>query len=126
MAFKFYNPNPKGKLVGDCSVRAISYALNQSWDDTYLGLTAQGLAMGDMPSSNSVWGSYLYDNGFRREVIPNSCPYCYTVIDFCKDNPKGLFVLATGTHVVAVEDGSYFDSWDSGDEVPVYYWRKRS
>jgi hypothetical protein len=25
---------------------------------------------------------------------------------------------------VAVSDGDYFDTWDSGDEVPVYYFEK--
>ena len=56
--------------------------------------------MGDMPSSNAVWGSYLYDHGFRRQIIPNECPECYTIADFCLDHPFGLYVLATGTHVV--------------------------
>ena len=32
--WKKYNPNPKGACVGDCTVRAISKALNQSWEDT--------------------------------------------------------------------------------------------
>lgn len=81
--------------------------------------------MGDMPSSNSVWGAYLYRHGFRRDIILNSCPDCYTVIDFCMDHPYGLYILATGTHVVAVENGNYYDSWDSGDEIPIYYWQRK-
>ena len=80
--------------------------------------------MHDMMSSNAVWGAYLYDQGFRRYIIPNTCPDCYSVKDFCEDNPKGEFMLATGTHVIAVEDGNYYDTWDSGDEVPIFYWRK--
>lgn len=30
MGLVFYNPNPTGKRVGDCTVRAISKALGQS------------------------------------------------------------------------------------------------
>lgn len=120
----YFNPNPKGKLVGDCSIRAISFALGQSWEKTYKDICAYGLGLGDMPSSNSVWGTYLSDHGFRRDVIPNICPDCYTVRDFCLDNKSGLYVLCTGSHVVAALDGDYYDSWDSGDEVPVYLWRK--
>lgn len=26
--------------------------------------------------------------------------------------------------MVSVVDGDYYDAWDSGKEVPVYYWHK--
>lgn len=122
--FMYYNPNPRSIRVGDCSVRALSYALNQNWEETYKQLTDLGFEMGDMPSSNAVWGKLLYDNGFEKFVIPGLCPDCYRIIDFCYDNPEGLFVLATGSHVVAVNNGDYYDTWDSGDEVPIYYWKR--
>ena len=80
--------------------------------------------MFDMPSSNAVWSEYLKRCGYKRYVIPDTCPDCYTVKDFCRDNPRGKFLLATGSHVVAVKDGDYFDAWDSGNEVPIYYWSK--
>lgn len=122
--FQFYNPNPKQLLIGDCVIRAISKLTGMDWVDTYMEVVAQGLAMHDMPSSNEVWGAYLYERGYRREVIPNTCPDCYTVKDFCEDYPEGKYLLATGTHVIAVEDGVYYDTWDSGNEIPIYYWRK--
>lgn len=80
--------------------------------------------MHDMPSSDNVWGAQLRDEGFTRYIVPNSCPYCYTVKDFCSDNSEGVYVLGTGTHAVAVIDGDYYDAWDSGDKVPLFYWRK--
>lgn len=78
----------------------------------------------DIPSANHAWGSYLHKLGYHRHVIPDQCPDCYSVADFANDNPIGTFILGTGTHVVAVIDGSYYDTWDSGEEVPVYYWKK--
>lgn len=119
-----YNPNPLGNRVGDCVVRAISTATNVEWERAYMDLADKGLELKDMPSSNHVWGSYLLDIGFSKHTIPDTCPDCYTVREFCKDNPKGTFILATGTHVVAVINGDYFDTWNSGDEVPIYYFRK--
>lgn len=80
--------------------------------------------MFDMPSSNAVWGAYLRRLGFVKEMLPDYCPDCYSVRDFCLDHPYGQYVLMLSGHVVAVEDGCYYDTWDSGDEIPLFYWRK--
>ena len=122
--FIYYNPNPSKKHVGDCVIRAITKVMNEDWDKIYMDIAIQGYMLHDMPSANFVWGAYLYDNGYRRYIIPNTCPDCYTVLDFCKDHPQGKYLLATGSHVVAVQDGNYYDAWDSGYEVPIYYWQK--
>ena len=31
--YSYINPNPKDKKVGDCTIRAISLATNQTWED---------------------------------------------------------------------------------------------
>lgn len=124
MSWKYFNPNPKANLVGDCVIRALSLALDKSWDDVYLGVIAKGYEFKDMPSSNAIWMAYLKDNGFKAYIIPNECPACYTVREFCNDNKNGLFILATGSHVVTCVDGDYYDTWDSGREVPIYYFKK--
>ena len=116
------NPNPKGKNVGDCTVRAISLATNQGWEKVYLDLCIQGYTMADMPSSNDVWGKYLMDKGWVYRRLQDTCPFCYTINDFCNDHPEGIFIVATGTHVVCVKDGCYLDTWDSGDKVPLFYF----
>lgn len=118
------NMNPQGKRVGDCVIRAISTVTERDWDAVYLDLVTKGFALKDMPSANYVWGACLRDQGFSRGVIPNACPHCYTVRHFCDDHPEGRYVLATGSHAIAVIDGDYIDTWDSGDEVPVYYWER--
>ena len=122
--YKFYNPNPYNKRTNDCTVRAISKATDKSWQDVYVEMFLKGYEMGDMPASNAVWGAYLKDLGYIRVAVANTCPDCYTVKDFARDNPEGTFILGTGTHAVAVVDGDYYDSWDSGDEIPVYYFRR--
>lgn len=122
--WKRYNPNPREARVGDCVVRAICKAMDQKWETTYIDLAAEGLRKCDMPSANHVWNSYLRHNGFKKHLLPDTCPDCYTVDKFCKDYPIGTYIIAVQSHVVCVVDGDYYDTWDSGKEVPIYFYAK--
>lgn len=124
MGFIFVNPNPGKLFVGDCVVRAVSIATDQSWEDTFLDICAQGFLMKDMPSSDAVWGMYLKTKGFTMNALPKVCEFCYTLRDFCNEHPIGTFVIATGSHAVAVINGDYYDTADCGDCIPIYYFRK--
>lgn len=119
-----YNPNPNGRHVGDCTIRAVSKALGQDWDTTYAGIVLKGFEMGDMPSANTVWGAYLREHGFTRHIVPHELGDIYTVGNFAKDHPTGTYILSIDGHVVCVQDGDWYDSWDSSNEIPVYYWMK--
>lgn len=124
MSYSHYNPNPAGRNVGDCTVRAISAAAGQTWEETYAGLCVEGLSLYDMPSSNAVWGAYLENKGFKRRMMPDTCPNCYTVARFAKEHPSGIYILALSGHVVCIKDGDWMDSWDSGNEIVLYYWER--
>ena len=119
-----YNANPGGNRVGDCTVRAISEATGKSWEETYVALALRGYMLSDMPSANHVWGAYLKANGYRRYILPDEFPDDYTVSDFCRNYPEGTYILAINGHVVCVKNGDYIDTWDSGNEIPLYYWKK--
>ena len=120
MAYVEFNNNPCGRRVGDCSVRAISKALGMGWESTHLMLDVNAISMGDMPSADSVLSATLRQQGFYKHLVDKYI----TVEDFCEEHPEGIFVLFLGGHVVTCIDGDYFDSWDSGKEVPQYYWSK--
>ena len=122
--WRYANLNPQGKSVGDCTVRAIAIATGSAWVDTYLDLCLLGMVMSDMPSANSVTTAYLRNKGFRRRTIPDDCPDCYTIADFCKDHQKGTYIIGTGSHLTTIIDGDLWDSWDSSNECPVYYFEK--
>lgn len=74
MSFIYSNPNPSGKNVGDCVIRAISICEGMSWEDTYIDLSFQGFKDCDILSSNAVWNNYLKKHGFRSSVISADCP----------------------------------------------------
>lgn len=120
-----WNPNPAGRRVGDCAVRAVAKALDVDWETAFVMIAINAFLMADMPSSDSVWGATLRQNGFYRESIPNTCPNCYTAEDFARDNPKGTFVLGFGGHVATVKDGVLYDAWDSSNEIPQFVWYRK-
>lgn len=122
--WQYYNPNPCGRMVGDCSVRAVSCALEISWERAYALIAESGFQMCDVMSSNSVWGAVLRRAGFSRYAIESECPDCYTAEDFCIDHPYGVYVLGFGNHVATVKSGILMDSWCSLKEIPQYYWHK--
>ncbi len=125
MSFVYFNPNPYGKSVGDCVVRALTRVDGSGdWTRTYLKICAVGALVGDMPSANKVWSDYLLRIGFKRYFLPDTCPDCYTIRDFCADHPNGTYVVSTGSHVVAVVNGDYYDTSDTGSEVPIAYFEK--
>lgn len=120
-----YNPHPTKRQIGDCVIRALTKALNKSWEEVYLELSIEGYTKFDLPNADAVWGKYLLKNGFSRQLIPDDGFGDYTVEDFCKDHPKGTFVLGTGSHVVTVIDSCYYDSWDSGRETIIFYFERQ-
>lgn len=126
MAYVKYNANPYGRRTSDCVIRAIAVLTGRSWDETYIDIFNWGFMLKDMPSVNNLWGSYLRSIGFRKFILPDNCPDCYTVSQFCDDHPIGRYLLATGTHVIAVINGNYYDTWDSGDEIPISFWKKEN
>lgn len=116
--YEFVNVNPCKKRLGDCVVRAISLALNQSWYRTAIDLCIEGLIQCDMQDSNAVWGAYLLSKGFKKYPVLDTM----TFSEFAIAHPDGLYVVGTGSHVAVVRDGAILDNWDSSDEIVSYYF----
>lgn len=126
MSYSYFNNNPYGKKTSDCVIRALSKALGMTWRDVSIDLSMQAVNMGETQVTNATWGKYLQLNNFKRHVIPDTCPDCYTIRRFAEEHPYGTYVLGTGLHAVAVINGVYYDTQDTGNEVPIYYWEKET
>lgn len=121
----YYNPNPTGKVTkGDCVIRAICAATGFGWYEVYDDLCDEGRRLGDWGNSDPVWGAYLRRLGFVRRSLPNTCPDCYTAEDFARDHKRGTYILGTGRHAIAVVFGVIYDTFDSSDEVPIFYFER--
>lgn len=119
-----YNPNPLNKRTDDCVVRAFCRALNIDWRTAYTMLSAHGLKEADLFQKNYVWGDLLSRLGFQKHGIVDTCPDCYSVSDFAHDNGNGVYILGTGEHVVTIEDGDWYDTFDSGNSIPIICYRR--
>ena len=120
--YVMYEPNPVRTGAIDCAVRAVSKALDVSWEKAYTMLSVNGFLMGNDPAGDEIWSSVLRQHGFKRYIVPNTCPDCYTVDNFAEDHPKGTYVVKSDNHVATIVNGTLYDSWDSGNKVVIYYW----
>lgn len=120
--YRFLNANPDDNNSEDCTVRAISVFLNKPWNDIYWDLAIEGFLMKRMPVEDRVWSRYLERQGCKFSRIPNECPMCYTVNDFTEKHRHGRYLLKVADHVVCSVNGYYYDTWDSGNEIVLFYW----
>lgn len=121
----YVNPNPCRTETEDCVVRAIAVATDRTWEEVHLDLCELSRRMCTMPSVNWLWGTYLKQHGFKQFLLSGNCPECITIRKFCAMYPSGTYIVGTGHHAVCIRDGCYLDAWDSGDERPTYFFRKR-
>ena len=117
------NPNPAKREVPDCVIRAVCIALNKPWLEASDEIYAVARADYSVTVDDHVWGHYLYMKGFEPFLNPFECPKCVTVREFTKMYPTGTYIIGTGNHAIAVIDGDYYDSWDSGNTIPSFFWR---
>ena len=124
MGYIQLNENPHGILVDDCVIRAIATATGRSWDDVYLDLMIEGYEHKNWGNFNTIWWNYLIKKGYKRFLIPDTCPMCYTLKDFVKDHPHGVYIVGDGRHTVAVVNSYYMDTFNSGNMSVLYYFTK--
>lgn len=124
-AFFLFNPNPctsdpVNKI--DCVTRAICAAFDWTWERAYAALSIQGFLDCNNWAKDEVWGDFLEARGWTWFRLPDTCPRCYTLAQFAADHPDGVYIVGTGTHAVCVRDGVIWDSWPSGNVVPLFAW----
>ena len=122
--WRHFQPNPYNISTSDCTVRAICAVTGLDWRTAHRILCELSGEMGEMPDRNRSWWAFLRAIGFTQFRLIDTCPDCYTVADFARDHPHGRYILGPHEHAVAVIDGDWWDSWDSGGTVPTYYFEE--
>lgn len=129
--YQYYQPNDKdpkrhGSSFGDCTIRALSKALGLSWLEAF-DVT--------IPFCRKYQTSNIFNMPpkFRNEVMLKLGFYYTgvsnakgskrpTVASFAKEHPSGTYILSTANHIVTVDSGYYWDSWDSGSKAVYGYY----
>lgn len=124
--FHYYNANPKSKIGGDCVIRAICTALNQSWEQTVRELTEVGIKYGYVLNDKHTYERYLKEKGWVKHKQPRKEDNTkYTGFEFCKIfsvKNKNIIAHIGSHHIVAIINGKINDIWDSSEGCIGNYW----
>ena len=118
MKFTKYNANPQGKKTGDCTIRAIAFATNQSWYEVLNDLYAIGVEECLCPLG--VDSIIIYLKNFElqtpKAVKGKKRPKV-------KDYTKGTWILRTANHLTCVKDNVNYDTWDCRERCVYRAWK---
>lgn len=125
---EIYNVNPKGRKVGDCVVRAISYAACQSWEDTLEGLFKVALKKKSELACKDVFEVYLEQLGFIKCSQPrkmDNTKYLVHEIDEVVDTNYFDLVINVANHLTCVDGNELIDIWDCRAKSVGNYWIRK-
>lgn len=115
--YRFYNANPQGRHVNDCTVRAISLATGRTWDRVYRELSEFAQHQAVMPDDVTYIDSYL-DRYFDKIYgCKHGCKL--TVGDFVRQHPQGTYLITMSGHITCAIDGLIHDTFDPSER---YVW----
>lgn len=130
-SFSYGNLNPNNKYVGDCSIRALAYALNTTWYEAVDILAKEALRLHQVYINHEdVVENVLTSLGFTKHKY---FPTRLTCSQFCQKmdamyEEAQILVYAGTSHIVALtkENGRFvlMDTWDSSNELAGCYFTR--
>lgn len=104
-----HNQNPYGANIDDCVIRAISFALDASYQDVFDGLCELADKLGKDIDQYCVFKKFLDNHGYEcREVITKNITV-KQLSKYCKGHT--VIVLVNG-HLTCIKDGNVYDTWN--------------
>jgi hypothetical protein len=115
MRFCYYNANPLGRKVNDCTVRAIALATQKSWDEAYDCLSLYAKAQGIMMDEVEYIDEYLEKNFKKLCGCKNQVKV--TVAQFVETHPQGTYLITMNGHITCCVDGCVYDTFNPEDRI---------
>ena len=119
-----YNRNPKGRKTSDCVIRALSFVLQTSYEDTLKELFETQLKTGYCLLDKQCFERVLKAHGFVKMKQPrhnDGTKYLVREIDLLTTK-RCLVTMAN--HLTAAEGGFIYDIWDCRNKTIGNYWIK--
>lgn len=116
--YEYYQPNEKNGMngAGDCSIRTLTKILGRGWKESFDELAAVAREEQCMPNTMLCIRKFLESRGFVYFRMENQGERRKkkTVKEFASEHRIGKYILITKNHMLALIDGTYYDSFDSG------------
>lgn len=124
--YEYTNVNPKDKFGCDCVIRAIAFALNQTWEQTVRELTEYGIKRGLVCNDKKLYPKFLIEKGFRQCAEPrngdNTKMSAKKFINYIQEDD--IIVAKVGTHhLTVIKDKKIHDTWDCSGNTMHKYWK---
>ena len=115
--WKEYNPNPKDRNIGDCTLRSYCAAFGIDWDkafDIASRVAKENSSMIQYVADKVLTEEFncYVDEKYNKKTVKSKDRI--TVNEFAMTHPYGTYILHVRQHQVTVINGEYWDSWDSG------------
>lgn len=114
--YKFYNNNALGLFQNDCSIRALSLATGNSWDDTYQRMSNIARLQGTMMDDRNFLINYLNE---RYDRVPT---YDLSVGCVSAKYKDYIVLITMNGHIVCSKYGIIYDSFDCRNRNAEYCW----
>lgn len=114
--YKYHNNNTLGLFTNDCTIRSISTATNNTWDDTYEHLSNVARLNGTMMDDKNFIIKYLDERYKRIDDIPQ------TVGEVSGTYPDNILLITMSGHIVCSKYGVIYDSFDCRNRIAEYCW----
>ena len=113
--YRYFNANPLGRKVNDCTVRAISLATGKSWDFIYKILSEFARKEAVMMDNIKYIDKFL-DSNFLKVYSHNS-GYKMTVDEAAKEFNRGVYLITMQNHITCCIDGVIYDTFNPSDRL---------
>ena len=128
--FHYHNQNPKNRITGDCTFRAISLATGLPYNQVVMDMAKIQCETGYALNDKKGIERYLESIGWKKCKQPRKFDGTkYTGEEWCIEIQKAnlnypIIANIGGHHIVCIKDGKVWDIWDSTDGCIGNFWVK--
>ena len=123
--FHFYNANPKNRITGDCTERALCTALDISWEECVKGMMEVSIKTKYAYGCKEVIDKYLALHGFEKMKQPRKSDNTkYTGEDFCRAINAGRILKGYTGSIVAMIGSHHIVCIKKVEDLTTKDWKK--